>query len=283
MSTVDIHELQRWVGRQAQATQSLDPFPACALSAALDKDQDLRAGDALPLPWHWLYFLETPAASRTGVDGHPTRGDFLPPVALPRRMWAAGNMKIKRPLLLGRSARKKSVIKSIQLKGGRVGALVFVNLEHTLEQDDTICLVEEQTIVYRGMPTAADAPLPAAEASPLEGDWERTIRVDPVLLFRFSALTYNGHRIHYDRDYAVGHESYPALVVQGPLLATLLLDLVRREASDATVSEFTFRAVSPTFDTDVVRLCGHRDDKTVRLWTANAQGRVGMTANAVLR
>ncbi|HWH84076.1 MAG TPA: MaoC family dehydratase N-terminal domain-containing protein [Burkholderiaceae bacterium] len=281
MNLIDIHDLQRWVGRQAESTQSLDPFPARALAAALDRVDALPADGTLPLPWHWLYFLDTPTSSGTGADGHPTRGGFLPPVPLPRRMWAAGRLRVMAPLVLGQPAYKTSRIASVDLKEGKTGALVFVNLEHTLQQRGMTCLVEEQNIVYRDMPVAS-APLPATEAAATDADWETTILPDPVLLFRFSALTYNGHRIHYDRDYAVQHEFYPALVVHGPLLATWLLDLLRREVRDATVSEFRFRAVRPTFDTDVVRVCGKRDGMQVMLWTANTQGFVGMTARATL-
>jgi 3-methylfumaryl-CoA hydratase len=281
MSRIDILDLQRWVGRQDERSQSLAPFPARALAAALDRDEEPREGDPLPLPWNWLYFLDTPASSRTGADGHPMRGGFLPPVPLPRRMWAAGRLQVMSPLMLGKPAHKTSIITSVDLKEGKTGALVFVNLEHTLRQEGVTCLVEEQNIVYRDMPVAP-APLPAGETAPADADWEMTIRPDPVLLFRFSALTYNGHRIHYDRDYAVQHEFYPALVVQGPLLATWLLDLLRREVRDASVSEFRFRAVRPTFDTDVVRVCGKRDGMQVKLWTADAQGFVGMTAQATL-
>lgn len=282
MNTIDIQDLQRWVGRQVVSEQSLDPFPARALAAALDRSDALPADGTLPWPWHWLYFLDAPTAGGTGADGHPMRGGFLPPVPLPRRMWAAGRLLPLVPLVLGQPAQKTSLIGSVELKEGKAGALVFVNLEHTLRQGGATCLIEEQTIVYRDMPLAA-APLPPGETAPTAADWEKTVRPDPVLLFRFSALTYNGHRIHYDRDYAIQQEFYPALVVHGPLLATLLLDLLRREVTDATVSDFRFRAVRPTFDTDVIRVCGQRDGKQVKLWTVDAQGFVGMTAQATLR
>ncbi len=282
MSDVDIRELQRWVGRETVATQWLDPFPARALAAMLDHDRSLDVGDALPLPWHWLYFLETPLQSRTGEDGHALRGGFLPPVPLPRRMWAAGAVQRHAPLRIGAMAEKTSTIKSVESKAGKSGALVFVNVEHTLRQGGDICLVEAQSIVYRDLP-AGPAPLPAGEAAPTDADWRAKIQPDPVLLFRYSALTFNGHRIHYDRDYAVSQEFYPALVVHGPLLATLLLDLLTRHVHDADVAEFRFRAVRPTFDTAEIGLCGRRDGKSVALWTTDPQGFVGMTAQATLR
>ncbi len=282
MSGIDLRDLQRWVGRESVATQLLDPFPARALGALLDQHQTLSVGDPLPLPWHWLYFLETPLRSRTGEDGHPMRGGLLPPVPLPRRMWAAGAVELHAPLSIGATAEKTSTIRSVELKEGKTGALVFVNVEHTLRQDGRVCLVEDQNIVFRDLPTGP-APLPADESTPADAEWHASIQPDPVLLFRFSALTFNGHRIHYDRDYAVQREFYPALVVHGPLLATLLLDLLRRNVHDAAVSEFRFRAVRPTFDTGEIGLFGRRDGTQVKLWTTDGQGFVGMTAQATLR
>jgi 3-methylfumaryl-CoA hydratase len=235
----------------------------------------------LPLPWHWLYFLDAPSRSATGEDGHPKRGGFLPPVPLPRRMWAAGHLRIDAPLTIGHLARKVSTIQSVELKEGKSGTLVFVNLEHLLYQRDRLCIREVQNLVYRDMPSAP-APLPPGEPASAEADWVMTITPDPVLLFRYSALTYNGHRIHYDREYATRQEFYRALVVQGPLLATLLLDLVRRQVPGASISEFRFRAIRPTFDTDSVRVCGKVDGKTISLWTADQYGVVGMSASAVV-
>ena len=281
MSTIDIEHLRSWVGKENVAADDLSPFPARALAAALDHGILPEKGATLPPSWHWLYFLDTPSASRTGSDGHPLKGGFLPPVPLPRRMWAAGTLKIERPLVLGAAARRQSTIRSVDLKEGKSGALVFVNIEHALYQNDRLCLREEQNVVYRDMPTAA-APLPPGDPAPAEADWVETVVPDPVLLFRFSALTYNGHRIHYDRDYATQVEFYPALVVHDPLLATLLLDLVAANVGDKRIGTFGFRAVRPIFDHAPFKVCGKRTGNAVRLWTVDADGFVCTTATVEL-
>ena len=286
MSNIDIDFLRTWVGKQNPAADELGSFPARALAAALDHAHLPEKGDALPPSGHWLYFLDTPSASGTGADGHPKKGGFLPPVSLPRRMWAAGNLHIEQPLILGTPARKTSTIRSVELKEGKSGVLVFVNIEHALYQDERLCILEEQNVVYRDMPIApapASPNLAPGEVAPTNADWVKTIMPDPVLLFRFSALTYNCHRIHYDRDYAVNQEFYPALVVHGPLLATLLLDLVAANVTDKCVAKFNFRAMRPTFDNADFKLCGKRSGDQVNLWTVDAEGFIGMTAKAELR
>lgn len=279
---IDIDYLRGWVGREQRVTDSLPLFPARALAAALDNASLPNSGDALPPTWHWLYFLDTPTAAGTGSDGHPRKGGFLPPVPLPRRMWAAGALDISQPLRLGIPAEKISTVRSIELKEGKSGALVFVNLEHRVYQDGKLCISEDQNLVYRALPTGP-APLPAGEPAPVEADWSRALQPDPVLLFRFSALTYNGHRIHYDRDYAMREEFYPGLVVHGPLLATLLADLVLREQPAAKISQFRFRAVRPAFDMNPLRLQGQRDGITIRLCSVDHENYIGMSATAVLR
>ena len=280
MSKIDIEYLRIWVGREHSVADDLNSFPARALAAALDHASLPGTGEALPPSWHWLYFLDTPTASVTGPDGHPKKGGFLPPVPLPRRMWAAGNLHIEQPLILGTPAEKKSTIRSVELKEGKSGALVFVNIEHALHQNGRRCILEEQNVVYRDMPTTSV--LPPGEVAPRDADWVKTITPDPVLLFRFSALTYNCHRIHYDREYATKEEFYPALVVHGPLLATLLLDHISANVKDKRVGRFSFRAVRPTFDTAPFAVSGKREGDQVSLWTTDAEGFVGMTAKAVL-
>lgn len=279
---VDIDHLRQWVGRSEAREQHLDPFPARALAGLLDHPQAPVEGDALPLPWQWLYFLDAPSREGTGVDGHPKRGGFLPPVPLPRRMWAAGDLTLHEPLRLGRIARKTSSVRSVDLKRGKAGALVFVTVSHEIEQDGRTCISELQHIVYRDAP-AAPTPLPPGEVAPTDGIWQRDLTPDAVMLFRFSALTYNGHRIHYDRDYATREEHYPALVVHGPLLATLLLDLLSREGNAAFPSSFSFRAQRPAFDGASLQLRGRPEPEGAALWTVGPDGFVGMTATARLR
>ena len=281
-NAIDIDFLKTWIGKERVRQDDLSPFKAQALATALDRQSGLQAGDNLPPAWQWLYFVDTPLASETGVDGHPKTGGFLPPVPLPRRMWAAGKFEIHSPLILGKPAEQTSTIKSVDLKSGKSGTLIFVTVEHNTRQDGELCLSEEQNIVYRDMPTAP-APLPDGEAAPLDADWRMEITPDPVLLFRYSALTYNGHRIHYDRDYAVNTEFYPALVVHGPLLATLLAELVAKNIPDAQMETFAFRAQRPSFDTDKFTVCGKRDGDALSLWTCSHDGFVGMTASVKLR
>lgn len=274
-------DFQNWVGRERTQTDPLTPFPARALAAALARDELPADGDALPLCWHWLYFHDTPSAAATGADGHPKVGDFLPPVSLPRRMWAAGALQVERPLRLGLPATRVSRIRSIERKAGKSGELVFVTVDHRLSQDGRDCIREEQNLVYREAATGMSR-LPAGELAPLHADWRRDIVPDPVLLFRYSALTYNAHRIHYDREYATTQEFYPALVVHGPLLATLLLNLLDTRLPDARIAEFRFRAVRPTFDRHPFTTAIRRDGDTFALWTADHEGQLGMSATAKL-
>ncbi|MGQ0619962.1 MAG: acyl-CoA dehydrogenase [Panacagrimonas sp.] len=281
MSEIDLDLLRQWVGRERTLVDDLHPLPAQALSKALDHSSPLKAGGVLPPSWQWLYFLDAPSASTTAPDGHPKLGEFLPPAPLPRRMWAAGAMRVERPLHLGTQATRRSVIRSVDAKSGKSGSLVFVTLDHEISQGGRLCVREEQNLVYREMPSGP-APLPPGEVARTDADWSRGITPDPVLLFRYSALTYNSHRIHYDRHYAVEREFYPALVVHGPLLATLLLDLVRANLPGAPIADFQFRAVRPTFDTHAFTVNGKREGQQLKLWSADHEGNLCMSATATL-
>ncbi|MEO8808071.1 MAG: MaoC family dehydratase N-terminal domain-containing protein, partial [Burkholderiaceae bacterium] len=233
---------------------------------------------------HWLYFLPIAPMSAVGTDGHPTRGGFLPPVPLPRRMWAASRLVFHRPLQVGDTLTRVSEITDVQLKEGKSGPLVFVKLMHTvMSSDGATAITEEQDIVYRDDPNPGDAPA-AAKPAPPDADWCRELQPDPVLLFRYSALTFNGHRIHYDRPYATSVEGYPGLVVHGPLIATLLIDHLRRHLPEATVARFEFRALRPLFDGAPFMLNGQPapDGHSVRLWARDAGGALCMEASAAL-
>lgn len=283
----NLRHLRMWIGRERNVDDSLSAYPAQALAAALDHTALPEADAPLPPCWEWLYFHDTPRASGTGPDGHARTGtflppNFLPPVPLPRRMWAASSVEYLRPLMLNLPATRSSVVEGVDFKSGRAGPLLFVTVAHRVSQRDSVCVRERQTLVYRSMPTGP-ATLPPGEPAPADVDWTRTVTPDPVLLFRYSALTYNGHRIHYDRLYAVGTEFYPGLVVQGPLLATLLLDLMREFLPQAQVASYEFRALRPTFEGSDVTLHGRQEpDGRVRLWSADADGCVCMHAEARL-
>lgn len=281
--TSDLAALKEWVGRRTTLEDRIHPFPMLALSATLDRDDPApKEGDPLPPVWHWLYFLPIARAGEVGPDGHPKRGGFLPPVPLPRRMWAGSRLTFHRPLQLGETIRRESEIGSVDVKQGRAGTLVFVLVKHQIFCGHGLAIDEEHDIVYRE-PPAPGAPPPPTQPAPSDAVWRRQITPDPVLLFRYSALTFNGHRIHYDRSYVTGEEGYPGLVVHGPLLATLLLDLVRREAPAETVSQFTFRAVSPLFDIAPFSVNGKPEGDGAKLWAAGDDGRLAMQASVTFK
>ncbi len=273
-------DLQSWLGRIETRTDTITAAPLAALAATLDRDDPApAAGSAVPPLWHWLYFLPTARPSELGPDGHPRRGGFLPPVALPRRMWAGGRLRFERPLRVGEVATRNSRIADVSAKEARSGPLVFVTVRHEISTGAGVALEEDHDIVYRGLPApgAVAAPLPA----PRDETFARRIVPDDVLLFRYSALTFNGHRIHYDRRYVTEVEGYPGLIVHGPLIATLLLDLLRREHADAVVARFDFKAVSPLFDLHPFEVCGRPDgERRFALWARNHAGGLAMQASA---
>lgn len=278
--TADV-DLTQWIGRTETRHDDVVAWPAKALAATLDRDDpDPVAGEALPAGWHWLYFLEARRASELGPDGHPKRGGFLPPVALPRRMWAGGRVDFLQPLRFGERVERISEIIKVEQKSGGTGNLVFVTVRHTVRSGAAAAIVEEQDIVYREAARAGDAP-PPGKAAPAGAAWSRLLRPDPVLLFRYSALTFNGHRIHYDKDYATGEEHYHGLVVHGPLQTTLLLDLCRRHAA-APVKRLEYRAMHPLFHDQPFTVNGQYDAAAnkAELWTANAAGHYAMRGTA---
>jgi 3-methylfumaryl-CoA hydratase len=281
MTDIDIAYLQQWVGKQETKDDDISLFQAQALAAALDNETVPQKGDALPQFWEWMYFLATPRASATGEDGHPDKGGFLPPVPLPRRMWAAGEAELHKSLVIGQPATRLSTIESVELKSGSTGTLVFVNVRHDISQSGELCISQVQNIVYREQPTERTE-LPAGKPASDDYDFSKTITPDPVLLYRYSALTYNGHRIHYDRDYAVQEELYSALVVHGPLLVTLLLELKRHKLADQVLKSFKFRAVRPTFDDAAFSVAGKQDGSQLSLWSADKDGFTCMTIKATL-
>lgn len=281
--TLDIEHLRGWIGRSETVSDVVTVTPLQALTATLDRDDaPQRPGDPIPPCWHWLYFLPVHRQSEIGPDGHPKRGGFLPPVPLPRRMWAGSRIEFAEPLRVGQAISRTSRIDDVRLKEGRTGPLVFVNVHHEISAEGRVAVVDEHHIVYRENPRPDEA-APANVAAPNDESWSRGIAPDDVLLFRYSALTFNGHRIHYDRRYVTTVEGYPGLIVHGPLIATLLLDLLRRELPQARVTAFTFRAVKPLFDIAAFEVCGRQDgDRTVKLWARSAEGHLAMDASATL-
>ena len=281
---IDIGLLQRWVGRQEDSEDVATLFPVRALQATLEAPYvgEIVAGDALPPLWHWLYFLPLHARSALGADGHARKGGFLPPVPLPRRMWAGGRFEFSGPLRIGNRMRKLSTITAVRASEGRSGPLVFVTVRHEISVAGERRLAEEHDIVYRRAPVPGDVPVAPVPAE--IGEWRREVLPDDVLLFRYSALTFNGHRIHYDRRYATEVEGYPGLVVHGPLIATLLLDLLQREMPESRLAAFRFRAIRPTFDTAPFFVNGRRaaNGREIRLWASDGDGWLTMEATATL-
>jgi 3-methylfumaryl-CoA hydratase len=273
--------LRSWIGRKERREDVVTAWPVIGLTATLDRnDPAPKTGDAIPAGWHWLYFLEARAASELGPDGHPRVGGFLPQTGLPRRMWAGGRIEFRRALRIGDPVRRDSEILSIEPKEGRSGKLVFVTVRHTVSAAGEIAVVEEHDIVYREAAKAGDPP-PSAKPAPREAAWRRELVADPVMLFRFSALTFIGHRIHYDVDYCRQEEGYPGLVVHGPLQTLLILDLCRRHES-RPVKRLDYRALHPVFHFERLTVNGNPSAEAARseLWTANAAGNVAMQATA---
>ncbi|RYZ08092.1 MAG: acyl-CoA dehydrogenase [Comamonadaceae bacterium] len=274
--------LRAWEGRSETLHDTIDATPLRALAATLDRDDpEPVAGTAVPPLWHWLFFLPRQRQSDLKEDGHGKLGGFLPPVPLPRRMWAGGRLQWHAPLRVGDGVRRVSRIAGVTHKAGRTGDLVFVLVEHELHTDAGLALSEEHDIVYRAAAQPGD-PVPPPQAAPEDAPWSRTIVPDPVLLFRYSALTFNGHRIHYDRSYATEVEGYPGLVVHGPLIATLLVDLARRQRPDATLRRFAFKAVRPTHDLHPFSVNGKpsADGRSAQLWSRDHAGCLAMQAEA---
>ncbi|MDG5976698.1 hypothetical protein H010_15625 [Hydrogenophaga taeniospiralis CCUG 15921] len=282
-----MENLSDWIGRQESVRDTIGATPVKALNATLDHPaMAVVPGTPLPPLWHWLYFLPLHRQSEIGADGHARRGGFLPPVPLPRRMWAGNQFEFRSPVRVGDDVERTSTITNVTQKEGRTGQLVFVKVRHELRCNGAPdpAIVEFHDIVYREAKQASDVePLPVA--APTGAPWQLEIVPDDVLLFRYSALTFNGHRIHYDRKYVTEVEGYPGLIVHGPLIATLLMDQIRRHLPSADVASFSFKAVRPTFDLHPFRVNGapQADGKTVKLWAQDHEGWLTMDAVATLR
>jgi len=281
-----------WLGRTEHAMDFIAAAPLQGLAATLNcGDTNFCDGAPVPPGWHWLYFLPFAPQHAIGEDGHPMRGAFLPPVELPRRMWVGGRLNFDAQMRVGDRVERISTITAISEKAGRSGALAFITVEHQLRRADGELLVrEEQDIVYRDVAkpskenSASDPPAPLPGQDRTTAQWTQQVNPSPPLLFRYSALTFNSHRIHYDRDYATEVEGYPSLVIHGPLQATLLLELVRRELPDKVIARFRFRAGRPLFDDASFEVCGNptAGGNGIDLYTLTLDGRVAMEASAVV-
>jgi len=291
-------DIQKWIGKEEISTCIIAVERANLMQATLNRQPTLSNGDNLPPAWHWLYFHDPVQGNALGVEGHPQLGGFMPPISFvandgndgdnqcadpPRRMWAGGRFVFEQPLRIGDHATKRSTVKSISPREGRSGKLVFVVVEHELIVEHEVsannqrCLLEEQTIVYREPLQSRRVPVsPELAPAPRRSDFSAQYQPDPMLLFRYSALTFNTHRIHYDVDFCREHEGYPNLVVHGPLTATLLLDLFCQHCPEKQISSFDYRGHSPLFNPRPFTIHGNKDG---RAWASNHAGELAMSAH----
>jgi 3-methylfumaryl-CoA hydratase len=274
---LDIDHLRSWIGREERAEELLTPALAARFNATFDRSGPLEPGAEAPLLIHLCLCLPAVPTAELGADGHPERGGFLPPVPLPRRMWAGGAFAFHAPIQVGATVTRRSVIRDVALKEGRTGRLCFVTVEHQIASDGAPALTERHDIVYREADTAGAAP--AAPPAAPRGEESRVIPASPVFLFRYSALTFNGHRIHYDAPYVTGVEGYPGLIVHGPLQATLLCQYAA-ELKGHPPALFEFRSRAPIFDTQDFTLNASAEGDGLKLWTAAPGGPVAMEAAA---
>lgn len=272
-----LEELNAWIGAEQTHHDVVTPGVLARLGALLNYTEVIGPLETLPPLAHWLFGLDATSQSELAADGHPKLGRFLPPVALPQRMWAAGDIEFLAPITVGDALQRRSIIKSIEYKQGRSGELVFLTLHHEVYASSILAIRETQQLVYRDKPTASAPPRDAKSSLPTP-HWQRTVNPDPTLLFRYSALTFNSHRIHYDREYAVGIEGYPGLVVHGPLIATLLVDLFRHHNPERRISRFRFKALAPLFDLEPFSIAGVDQDGAAKLWASRPDQRVAMSA-----
>ncbi len=276
---IDLAHLRQWVGRSEVRHDVAAPGHARLMAATVARPgPELDRGDALPPLWHWTYFLEGLPPAQLGRDGHPARGGFLPPVPLSNRMWAGGRVSFAAPVPLGAAMQKRSTVLRVDHKTGRSGELVFVTVRHEILVDGLTCIDEEHDIVYKSAgpsAPAAAAAQPAEPAAPVR----RELCPDSTQLFRYSALTFNGHRIHYDADYCRSVEGYDNLVVHGPLVATLLAGLAQ-ELAGAALTRFEYRALSPVLLGQGLTLNAWPQAGRVSLHASVGDGRVSMRAEA---
>jgi 3-methylfumaryl-CoA hydratase len=275
---------EAWVGREEERTERVQSSVARAMAATLDMERAPEAGEALPPGWQWLFFNPVARRSGLGIDGHPRLGGFLPPIELPRRMWAGSRIRYLDDVPIEAQATRRSRILKIESKTGRRGALSFVTVEHVISCDGTPRIAEEQDIVYREISppgTQSAQPVQPHDGVP---QWSRKVEPDTTILFRYSALTFNGHRIHYDLPYAREQEGYPDLVVHGPLTATMLQQFALDHGGGRSLARFDFRGVSPLFVGRPFQLEGRQvEGGTLALWARGPEGELAMSATAAFR
>ena len=279
MIPLDLDHLRQWIGREETRAERLTTAIAVRFNATFDRDATAAEGEAAPGLIHLCLAPDISPTSTLGPDGHPARGGFLPPVPLPRRMWAGSHFRFHEDIRIGDMVTRRSVVRDVTVKQGRSGPLCLVTVEHHIDSDGVLAVTERQDIVYRAAGPSGAAPSAAPPAAAPEGRYSRAVAASPALLFRYSALTFNGHRIHYDAPYARAEEGYPGLVVHGPLQATLLLQFAEALRGKRP-AQIGFRGLSPLFDTAGFTLNAQDEGQGLRLWTAAEGGPVAMEARA---
>jgi 3-methylfumaryl-CoA hydratase len=272
---IDTGQYKAWLGRQEECADIIAAAPLMRLAALLDRPSWPEPKHLLPPLGNWLFHLPNSPQSALGIDGHPARGGFLPPIALPRRMWAGSRLSFHRDILMGSEIVRRSTVTDVKVRG-EGGDKVFVTVRHELASPDQTMITEDQDIVYLGAARFSSNP-PKAIPTPSPTQVRRIV-ADSVVLFRYSALTFNAHRIHYDRDYATSAEGYPGLVIHGPLIATMLMDHFLRFRPNVRVRAFEFRARAPLFDGMPFDLCLSERDGEADLWAQSPEQGPAVTA-----
>jgi 3-methylfumaryl-CoA hydratase len=277
---LNIEHLRQWIGRSSEASDIVTAQLVKGLRATLFQEiGDPKLGDAAPFTVHWCLAPAVFPMSELGPDGHPTRGGFLPPVPLPRRMWAGGELQFLDTLRVGDETTRSSRISDVTMKTGSSGVLCFVSVEHLVKTPRGTAMRERQDIVYRDMPSGQPA-APAKPAASPRAQHSETHMADPVLLFRYSALTFNGHRIHYDRDYVTKIEGYPGLIFHGPLQAAFIVELAAKLHGGTPPKKLSYRGLQPLFEGSEFSINANKSDGGMELWAANSAGQPTMKGTA---
>jgi 3-methylfumaryl-CoA hydratase len=275
---IQMKNFDAWIGKKEIYDDFSDTRPVAMMQALLNQTEKQLA--ELPYLYHWFYFLPIVNAEDLAEDGHPQKGGFLPPIPFPKRMWAGGRLQFLKPIVVKQNIRRESEIVKIELKHGKSGDMYFVTVKHSIFAEDELAIIEEQDIVYREVSNqiATKKPDSAKPVTAKPYSYNKQFPLDTVTLFRYSALTFNGHKIHYDRPYATQKEGYPGLVVHGPLLATLLLHTFTQEYPEQEVASFEFRALNPLFDFNEFFICGDVHTQDGELWIEKTDGQLTMQA-----
>lgn len=279
---IRMQNFEAWIGKKEVQTDVANAR-SVAMMQALFNQADKQLAE-VPHLYHWCYFLPIVNQNQLAEDGHPHKGDFLPPIPFPKRMWAGGRLQFLAPIQVGQKIHRESEITKVEFKQGKSGDLYFVTVKHSIYSADHLAIIEEHDIVYREASNQLLAPAKSASVLVQKPySYKKPFPIDSVTLFRYSALTFNGHKIHYDRAYCMEKEGYPGLVVHGPLLATCLLHFVKQEHPDQQVATFNFRALKPVFDFHQFSVCGDIQAQAAELWIENANGEISMQATVTFK